>query len=167
MKFFYNRVTKGLREIGWSSNRPWEVVAIQEVRGDKTGTTDTKEFLCEHGMMGYNFRIPVLGVFCEVEESPLCSVCAQQYLNTFSILCASCRKPIFPGTPVGQHRHAASHSYAHLTSPCCDSSAVYCGEWGEGCLIPNKVVSEKRQMFLESLIARASEIRHLVKEKVA
>ena len=37
------------------------------------------------------------------------------YLNKVSTLCASCKWPIFPGTPVGQAWHGAPHPFTQLT----------------------------------------------------
>ena len=95
----------------------------------------TEEFVCTHKKTEDKIMVVVLGVECEFEESPMCPVCAEQYLNKFSTLCASCERPIFPGTPVGQAWEGAPHPYTHLRPGCCETGALYCGKWDDGRLI--------------------------------
>jgi hypothetical protein len=99
------------------------------------GASPTEKFTCTHGKTRHNLKVTVLGVECEFSNSPMCSSCTEQYLNRFSTLCASCERPIFPGTPVGQAWSGAPRPFTHLTSECCESGALYCGRWDEGHLI--------------------------------
>ncbi len=53
----------------------------------------------------------------------------EQGLNTF---CASCKRLITPGMPVGQAWSGAPYPFTHMTFECCESGGLYCGQWGEG-----------------------------------
>ncbi len=95
-----------------------------------------KHSRCVHGKTRRAFKVTVLGVECQLEKSLMCPVCTERYLNEFSTLCASCERPIFPGTPVGKAGwEGATHPFIHLTKGCCDTMALYCGRWGGGNLI--------------------------------
>ncbi len=57
--------------------------------------------------------------------------------ETSHTICASCRKPIFPGMPVALAWDGARYPYTHVNSPCCEVYGLtYCGTWGKGRLIP-------------------------------
>ena len=52
-----------------------------------------------------------------------------------STICAHCKKPIVPGTPVAHAWTGAPHPYTHATFACDESGgAMYCGVWGNGTL---------------------------------
>jgi len=89
---------------------------------------NTKRFECGHNGQS-PFEIAVLGTQCTFEESTKCAVCASEYLNTFSTLCACCRRPIFPGHGIccdGDGQFPYTHAGY------CGDAAGYCGTWGEG-----------------------------------
>ena len=54
------------------------------------------------------------------------------YKPGYATTCASCKQPIYPGTPVGQAWMGAPHPFTHLTFECCESGGLYCGVWGGG-----------------------------------
>jgi hypothetical protein len=100
----------------------------------------TKFFLGEKRQCGHGrfikssvHKVTVLGIECSVASSDCSKLCAEEYLNKFSTLCAECEEPILPGDPVGQAWEDASHPYTHMR--CAQSAALFCGKWGEGRLI--------------------------------
>jgi hypothetical protein len=111
------------------------------------------KFVCEHGTVKGGFQVVVFGIEFELEESPLCPKCAEEYLNKFSTLCASCGLPIFPGTPVAQAWIDAPHPYIHLSFSCGYCGGLYCGQWGEGCLITLHELNPKKYPFGTSSVA--------------
>ena len=99
------------------------------------GASPIEKSACAHGKTDHPLVVTVLGIKCELERSPMCPACTEQYFNKFSILCASCHQPIFPGTPVGVAWVGAPHPFTHLTFDCCESGGLFCGRWGEGRLL--------------------------------
>lgn len=131
MKFFQ-------RVLDWIRNRSGSEKRYSHQPAGQTGVDaggPSEKFVCEHGATERNLKVTVLGVECEFPRSPMCPSCTGEYLNKFSTLCASCERPILPGTPVGQAWNGAPHPCTHLAFECCDSGGLYCGRWGEGRLI--------------------------------
>ncbi len=75
-------------------------------------------------------RIIILGRACELGELPCCPDCAEKYLNEFSVICAVCDTPIFPGTPIADSGQREK-KYVHNTEEC-SLPGAYLGIWGEG-----------------------------------
>lgn len=127
---FFQTLVEWLRKRGWLAKRYG-----YQPSGQNDGASSSEKFVCTHGKTKRSLKVTVLGVECEFKGSPMCPPCTEQYLNRFSVLCASCKRPIFPGEPVGQAWHDAPHPFTHLTLGCCDSGGFYCGRWGEGRLL--------------------------------
>lgn len=152
----------------WFRKRGW---LAKQSGYQPTSQTDsaspTEKFTCTHGNTKHNLKVTVLGVECEFWESPMCPTCTEQYLNKFSTLCASCKRPIFPETPVGQAWHGAPHPFTHLTFRCCDTGALYCGRWDEGRLIMlHELNPEKYPAGTSSVLGRAFKTGGMVIENV-
>lgn len=161
MKFFQNPA-EWLRERGWLPKQYG-----YQPTGQHEGANPTEKFVCTHGKTRHNFKVVVLGVECELEKSPMCPSCTEQYLNKFSTLCASCGRPIFPGTPVGQAWHGAPHPFTHLAFGCCDSGGLYCGQWGEGRLLTlHELNPEKYPAGTSSVVGHAFNTGGMVIENV-
>ncbi|HYF10338.1 MAG TPA: hypothetical protein VD967_01905 [Candidatus Paceibacterota bacterium] len=109
---------------------------LREIMGEDTTTSAvTAYFNCDHPGFKERIRVTVLGVACELIRSPECVSCAEKYLNEFSVLCHTCRRPIFPGEPVADAGVGSPPQFAHTRFQCSDA-AGYCGHWGEGKLVP-------------------------------
>lgn len=75
------------------------------------------------------FRVKVFDVECTFTDAPKCEQCAREYLNTYSTLCARCRRPIFPGNGIccdGDGKFPYTHAGL------CGDAPGFCGHWGEG-----------------------------------
>jgi hypothetical protein len=161
MKLFQT-MAEWLRKRGWLAKQ----YGYQSTR-QEDDTSQTEKFVCAHGKTKHNFKVMVLGIECEFKKSPMCPPCTEQYLNKVSTLCASCKRPIFPGTPVGQVWHGAPHSFTHLTFECCDTGGLYCGQWGEGRLLTlHELNPEKYPAGTSSVIDHAVNTRGMVIENV-
>ena len=155
-------MTEWLRKRGWLAKQ----YGYQSTRQDD-GASPTEKLVCAHGKTKHNIKVWVLGVECEFEKSPMCPTCTEQYLNKFSTLCASCKRPIFPGTPVGQAWHGAPHPFTHLTFQCCDTGGLYCGRWGEGHLVSlHELNPEKYPAGTPSVVGHAFSTGGVVIENV-
>lgn len=98
-------------------------------------TFEEMKKLCTKGAVEGAFVIEVLGVSKRMRNTPLCEGCSKIFLNAFSVLCAQCKTPIFPGEPVGQSWVGAETPVTHMYWDCTATGALYCGKWGEGRLI--------------------------------
>lgn len=86
---------------------------------------------CIHGEESRKFTVMVHGTSCEFESSQICAGCLEAYLNVVSTICASCLKPILPGTPIGAAWIDAPHPHTHDTAKC-GQPGFSNGIWGEG-----------------------------------
>ena len=123
---------------------------------------------CVHGKTKHSFEVTVLGTKCKLEKSLMCPICTERHLNTFSTLCASCERPIFPGTHVGMAvQDGTAYPYVHLTRKCCGTTALYCGQWGGGNLITlHELDPEKYLVGTPSVASHALKSRRGVVENV-
>lgn len=162
MKFFQT-IKERLCERGLVTKQYGYQPTIQE----NDDTSPTEKFACTHSKTGHILKVTVLGVECEFEKSPMCQVCAEQYLNKFSTLCASCKRPIFPGTSVGQAWKGASHPFTHLNFDCCATGTLYCGVWGDGRLITlHELNPEKYPEGTPTVVGHAFNTGEMVIENV-
>ncbi len=161
MKLFQT-LMEWLRKRGWLAKQ-----YSQQPTSQSDGAGSSEKFVCIHGKTEYNLKVTVLGVECEFEKLPMCPSCTEQYLNKFSTLCASCKRPIFPGTPVGQAWRGAPHPFTHLTFGCCASGALHCGRWDEGRLITlHELNPEKYPAGTLSVVGHAFNTGRMVIENV-
>ncbi len=108
---------------------------VGTVRESEDDTTQKTPSRCSHGGTSDRITMTILGSTCTLVGSPMCPACTETYLNMYSTICARCREPILPGTPVGRSSTGARYPFLHLRFDCCQTGALYCGMWGEGCLI--------------------------------
>lgn len=108
--------------------------SIVHSNGDSAKKEAQREIrVCTHERANPNrIVVAVFGVTCDFVNAPMCAACTEPYLNEMSTRCAVCKKPIFPGSPVGAAWEGAFHPFTHLTFDCCESAGLYCGRWGEG-----------------------------------
>lgn len=101
---------------------------IREINIDPKKDGFCEHCFCEHDSKPHDFDVVVLGSICRINSSTMCETCTSKYLNRFSTICASCKRPIFPGTHVARSK-VAEHEFTHLSFDCCQSGALYCGKW--------------------------------------
>ena len=134
-------------------------------KGEKRSAKE--ELSCPHGGTEHGLRVTVLGVKCTLTRSPMCLYCTETYLNRYSTLCASCGRPIFPGTAVGRAWINTPYLYTHLTLECCETAAFYCGRWEEGWLKTlHELNPEKYPEGTASVLDHAANTRGVVVENV-
>ena len=118
----------------WKKKRKFRKRQEEKKPPVKTEYKSESGFHCPHEPITEPFDIEIIGVLCNFDNSPFCFECTQEYLDKFSTLCGTCRRPIFPHTSVGKSKDP-KFPYAHLTFECCDSGGDSLGEWSEGKLI--------------------------------
>ena len=123
--------------------------------------------LCPNSIVKDKFKVMVKGHKIEIEDSLLCFSCAEKHLNKYSTFCASCEKPIIPGTKVAEAWIGAKYAFTHLTFNCCLAGALYCGEWGEGRIITlHELNPDKYPPGTSSAIAHAINAKQTVVENI-
>src|SRR3989338_1127048 len=120
----FQRIVEWFREFNYAKQDDCKQT---EQGGD---ATNSKTFGCVHGGDRHDFCATVLGVECKLVNPPKCQTCAEEYLNKFSTLCHSCKRPIFPGERVALS--GSQPTYTHVEE---GAGGLYCGQWGEGQLI--------------------------------
>ena len=87
-----------------------------------------KRCTCGKALEKDPFHVTVFGQFVKLEKSIYCYDCTISYLNTHSIICSACKKPLMPGQAFAGS--IVNMKPSHNTMEC-SVPGSYCGIWDE------------------------------------